>query len=82
MIFHIFYKKGVTNSRKCSRMASMREFPIREWNGGSCRMQDKLKKLIGDNINFVFVGEAGSGKSEISINFAKLAAGAALIAWI
>ena len=52
-------------------MASMREFPIREWNGGSCRMQDKLKKLIGDNINFVFVGEAGSGKSEISINFAK-----------
>lgn len=34
-------------------------------------MQDKLKKLIGDNINFVFVGEAGSGKSEISINFAK-----------
>ena len=21
-------------------------------------MQDKLKKLIGDNINFVFVGEA------------------------
>ena len=52
-------------------MASMRKFPIREWNGGSCRMQDKLKKLIGDNINFVFVGEAGSGKSEISINFAK-----------
>ena len=34
-------------------------------------MQEKLKKLIGDNINFVFVGEAGSGKSEISINFAK-----------
>ena len=45
-------------------MVSMRKIPIREWNGGSCSMQDKLKKLIGDNINFVFVGEAGSGKSE------------------
>ena len=30
-------------------------------------MQDKLKKLIGDNINFVFVGEAGSGKARFPL---------------
>lgn len=34
-------------------------------------MLDTLKSLIGDHVNFVFVGEAGSGKSEIAINFAK-----------
>jgi len=30
-----------------------------------------IKSLIGDHVNFIFVGEAGSGKSEIAINFAK-----------
>lgn len=34
-------------------------------------MTDTVRELIGTNINFVFVGEAGSGKSEIAINFAK-----------
>ncbi len=34
-------------------------------------MLDTLKTLIGEHVNFVFVGEAGSGKSEIAINFAK-----------
>lgn len=34
-------------------------------------MKDQLRKLIGDNNNFIFVGEAGSGKSEVSLNFAK-----------
>lgn len=34
-------------------------------------MLNSLIKLIGNHINFVFVGEAGSGKSEIAINFAK-----------
>ncbi len=34
-------------------------------------MFDALRSLIGDHINFVFVGEAGSGKSEVSLNFAK-----------
>lgn len=29
------------------------------------------KQLIKDKTNFIFVGEAGSGKSEIAINFAK-----------
>ncbi|MCU6761673.1 Uncharacterised protein [uncultured Roseburia sp.] len=37
-------------------------------------MNDTFKKLIGDNHNFIFLGEAGSGKSEISINFAMLLA--------
>ncbi|MCI1654040.1 MAG: hypothetical protein LKI32_00635 [Lachnospiraceae bacterium] len=30
----------------------------------------QIKDLIGDHVNFVFVGEAGSGKSEIAVNFA------------
>jgi len=34
-------------------------------------MFDALRSLIGDHVNFVFVGEAGSGKSEVSLNFAK-----------
>lgn len=34
-------------------------------------MLDTLKTLIGDHVNFVFVGEAGSGKSEVAINFAE-----------
>lgn len=34
-------------------------------------MLEALRKLIGNHINFVFVGEAGSGKSEIAVNFAK-----------
>lgn len=34
-------------------------------------MKEQLKALIGDHKNFIFVGEAGSGKSEISLNFAK-----------
>lgn len=34
-------------------------------------MLDTLRSLIGDHVNFVFVGEAGSGKSEVAINFAK-----------
>lgn len=38
-------------------------------------MFDKIISLIGDKTNFIFVGEAGSGKSEIAINFAKYLAG-------
>lgn len=34
-------------------------------------MSEFLKKMIDGKTNFVFVGEAGSGKSEIAINFAK-----------
>lgn len=34
-------------------------------------MCDFLKEMIAGKTNFVFVGEAGSGKSEIAINFAK-----------
>lgn len=34
-------------------------------------MFEEIKNLIGDKTNFIFVGEAGSGKSEIAINFAK-----------
>lgn len=34
-------------------------------------MMDALRELIGNHKNFVFVGEAGSGKSEIAVNFAK-----------
>lgn len=34
-------------------------------------MLEALRELIGNHINFVFVGEAGSGKSEIAVNFAK-----------
>jgi hypothetical protein len=34
-------------------------------------MLEALRNLIGNHRNFVFVGEAGSGKSEIAINFAK-----------
>ena len=34
-------------------------------------MLETLKTLIGNHVNFVFVGEAGSGKSEIAINFSK-----------
>ncbi|SDB28952.1 hypothetical protein [Eubacterium oxidoreducens] len=30
----------------------------------------KVKELIGDKTNFIFVGEAGSGKSEVCLNFA------------
>ncbi len=30
-----------------------------------------VKALIGDHVNFVFIGEAGSGKSEVSLNFAR-----------
>lgn len=33
-------------------------------------MWNTLRQLIGNNVNFVFVGEAGSGKSEIAVNFA------------
>lgn len=33
-------------------------------------MWNTFRELIGDNVNFVFVGEAGSGKSEIAVNFA------------
>lgn len=33
-------------------------------------MKELLKQLIGNRSNFVFLGEAGSGKSEIAINFA------------
>ena len=33
-------------------------------------MRDFMKQLIGSRTNFVFLGEAGSGKSEIAINFA------------
>lgn len=34
-------------------------------------MNINYKKLTMDKSNFIFVGEAGSGKSEIAINFAK-----------
>lgn len=34
-------------------------------------MGEFVKEMIGDKTNFVFIGEAGSGKSEIAINFAK-----------
>jgi hypothetical protein len=34
-------------------------------------MNDIYSNLIQDKTNFVFVGEAGSGKSEVAINFAK-----------
>ena len=34
-------------------------------------MFDKIKALIKDKTNFIFIGEAGSGKSEVAINFAK-----------
>ena len=33
-------------------------------------MWNTFRELIGNNVNFVFVGEAGSGKSEIAANFA------------
>lgn len=33
-------------------------------------MKELIKQLIGTRSNFVFLGEAGSGKSEIAINFA------------
>lgn len=35
-------------------------------------MKEHLWNLIENNNNFIFLGEAGSGKSEISLNFAKL----------
>lgn len=35
-------------------------------------MTDSFRSLIGNNHNFIFLGEAGSGKSEVSINFAML----------
>lgn len=31
---------------------------------------NRIKTLIGTHVNFIFVGEAGSGKSEIALNFA------------
>lgn len=34
-------------------------------------MKEFMRQLIGDRTNFVFLGEAGSGKSEIAINFAR-----------
>lgn len=34
-------------------------------------MKDLMRQLIGTKTNFVFLGEAGSGKSEIAINFAR-----------
>jgi len=34
-------------------------------------MNSEYKKLIMNKSNFIFLGEAGSGKSEIAINFAK-----------
>ena len=33
-------------------------------------MEKTLKKLLENKKNFVFVGEAGCGKSEIALNFA------------
>lgn len=33
-------------------------------------MKEQLRQLIGDATNFIFLGEAGSGKSEVSLNFA------------
>lgn len=35
-------------------------------------MKKTLKELIGSCKNFIFLGEAGSGKSEVSINFARM----------
>lgn len=32
--------------------------------------RDKMKDLMKDRTNFIFIGEAGSGKSEVAINFA------------
>ena len=37
-------------------------------------MKDTIRQLIGNTQNFIFLGEAGSGKSEISINFAMMLA--------
>ncbi len=34
------------------------------------RFMEELRPLIGGHSNFIFVGEAGSGKSEIALNFA------------
>lgn len=34
-------------------------------------MNNKFKKFTMNKSNFIFIGEAGSGKSEIAINFAK-----------
>lgn len=34
-------------------------------------MKELIRQLVGDKTNFVFLGEAGSGKSEIAINFAR-----------
>ncbi len=34
-------------------------------------MFEELRSLIGNHVNFVFIGEAGSGKSEIALNFAR-----------
>lgn len=34
-------------------------------------MFEKVQSMIENKTNFIFVGEAGSGKSEIAINFAK-----------
>jgi len=34
-------------------------------------MKELMRQLIGNKTNFVFLGEAGSGKSEIAINFAR-----------
>ena len=34
-------------------------------------MSEFIKDFIGKKTNFVFIGEAGSGKSEIAINFAR-----------
>lgn len=38
-------------------------------------MKELIRQLIGNRSNFVFLGEAGSGKSEIAINFAGYLAG-------
>lgn len=34
-------------------------------------MKELIRQLVKDQTNFVFLGEAGSGKSEIAINFAR-----------
>lgn len=34
-------------------------------------MKEVLRQLIGSKTNFIFLGEAGSGKSEVAINFAR-----------
>lgn len=34
-------------------------------------MKDLMRQLAGEQTNFLFLGEAGSGKSEIAINFAR-----------